>query len=152
MNVLLVCTGNTCRSPMAEGLLKQIAAEAGNRDLHVLSGGLFADSGSAASKNAVLAAAERGVDISAHRSASVNSEVVLQADLILGMTESHKRALIDMFGAPEDKTYTLAEYAGISGDVADPFGGDLDVYRSCADELYEALKRAYARMTVGEAS
>lgn len=131
---------------MAEGILKKIAADDGRTDIQVLSGGLFAEEGSAASENAILAAAERGVDISGHRSANVNPEVVRQADLILAMTEAHKRTLIDVYGAPQEKTFTLSEYAGINGDIADPFGGTLEVYRACAAQLYDALRLAYTKM------
>lgn len=147
MKVLFVCTGNTCRSPMAEGILKILAKD--DDTIKVLSGGLLANEGSGASENAILAAKELGIDISSHRAANVNPDAIAQADIILTMTEAHKSALIDMYGADPVKTYTVMEYAGFSGDIADPYGGDLDVYRRCAKQLSEAVSAAYKKMRGG---
>ena len=135
MKILFVCTGNTCRSPMAAALMNKIADE-NDMDVTSCSAGLFAQSGQSASKNAVLAMQERGIDISNHKSQPITDELVLGSDLILTMTEGHKALIAGL--APE-KTFTICEYAGYEGDISDPYGGDLNDYRECAEEIYDCL-------------
>ena len=98
------------------------------------SAGLAAASGSKASQNAVLALAEKGVDLSAHRSKQLTLDIAQNADLIVPMTMSHANYLIGC-GISKDKIF-LPE-----ADICDPYGGDLDVYRSCRDELYTLVKK-----------
>ena len=145
MKIVIVCTGNTCRSPMAEALLRQIAG--GDGSTQVISGGLFAAEGAGASENAVRAMREMGLDISAHTAKNINASVVRAADLILTMTRAHRDVLLELFGpAAAQKTYPLLEYIGEAGDVADPYGQDLARYKSCAKLLERALKKAYEKM------
>ena len=144
MNILFVCTGNTCRSPMAEGLFKKIAEENSEFELNIYSGGLNASDGLHANENAVTVLLEYGVDISEHRSKNVDAGKIAEADVILTMTRAHKDMLLYLFGgAAEEKTYTLLEYIGENGDIEDPFGGDLRIYRICAKRIYNALLKAY---------
>lgn len=145
MKILIVCTGNTCRSPMAEGLLKQIAGD--DASVQVLSGGLFANAGEPVSGNAAQAMREMGIDISAHTAKNIHVAVVQEADLILTMTQAHEDLILRMFGVEAaDKTYTLLEYIGEDGDVIDPFGQDLEHYRRCAGMLKGALQKAYEKI------
>lgn len=148
MNVLIVCTGNTCRSPMGEGILKSMIKNGDN--INVLSAGVFAADGERASKNAVIALSDMNIDISGHVSHSVNSDVVDEADLILTMTNSHKSALLTMYPEAQGKTYTVCEYAGINGEIADPYGQSLDVYKSCAEMLYKVFEIVYEKIQGGE--
>ena len=129
MKILFVCTGNTCRSAMASAIAKSEYTE-----FEFDSAGLAAASGSKASQNAVLALAEKGVDLSAHRSKQLTLDIAQNADLIVPMTMSHANYLIGC-GISKDKIF-LPE-----ADICDPYGGDLDVYRSCRDELYTLVKK-----------
>jgi len=121
MNILFVCTGNTCRSPMAEGYLKSLNID----DIEVKSRGLFAN-GDIVSKNSVLALEEIGVDISAHVSKQISEEDISWADRVYCMSQGHKDFLSSY---AKEKVFLLGE--GIS----DPFGGNLDCYRKCFDEI-----------------
>lgn len=135
MNILFVCTGNTCRSPMAAAVLNKIAVE-NALDVYIESAGLMAEEGAGASKNAVEAMREMDIDLSGHRARQLTSDLIVQSDVILTMTEGHKRIIEEI--APK-KVYTLLEYSGGAGDVSDPYGGDLEEYRETARQIYDAL-------------
>ena len=135
MNILFVCTGNTCRSPMAAAIMEKIAVE---NDLDVLieSAGLFANVGGKASENAVKALDEMGIDLTFPQTKPITEELIEKSDLILTMTEAHKELLKPIAG---NDVYTLKEYGGGSGDISDPYGGDIEEYRETAREIYDAL-------------
>ena len=132
MKILFVCTGNTCRSPMAQVM----AAKLWGADYEVISAGLMAMPSSPASNHAVSAMKNRQLDLSSHRAQMVTDKLIEEAELILTMTESHKEALVQV---AKDKVYTLGEYAGQRISISDPYGGDLRIYNKCADEIYSLL-------------
>ena len=135
MNILFVCTGNTCRSPMAASLFNKIAVER-NMDVRIESAGIFANDGEGASIEAVVAMKKYDIDLLSHHAQSINTELVEKSDLILVMTPAHKMVFN---GGGCNKVYTLCEYADIDGDIPDPFGGDVEEYEECAEKLYKAL-------------
>lgn len=146
MNILFVCTGNTCRSPMAAYIMDKVAVE---NDLDVLieSAGIFAEPGQPASENAVKAMADMGIDISEHRTQPVTEELLKKSDLVLTMTEGQKRIIEPTAG---DKVYTLKEYGGGSGDISDPYGGDLEEYKETAQEIYDAIVDIAEKLPIKE--
>ena len=132
--ILFVCTGNTCRSPMAEALYKSITGK------DAISAGLSAVNGSRASEHSVSVMAKRGIDIKEHLSRQIDISMLEEASAVLTMTEGHKAMLL--YAAPEfsEKIFTIYEWAGKSGDVADPYGGSEEVYEECAKELEELIR------------
>lgn len=142
MNILFICTGNTCRSPMAEGILKDMAKKKGLK-LNVTSAGTFAFDGQEVSRDAVHVMREEGIDISQHRSRIVHRDLVESADLIFTMSRSHKGELLKKYDFLKDKVYTLKEYAyGREEDVEDPFGRGTSAYRKAKEEIKKALIEA----------
>ncbi len=131
MKVLFVCTGNTCRSPMAEGIFHSKYKKDSDE---CSSAGLYTQDNSPATPNAIQAMSETGIDISAHRSKTITAEDINNYDLIIAMTESHAE-FVKLLGADASKIRILG--------VSDPFGGDLDEYRKCRDEIVEKLKEIF---------
>jgi protein-tyrosine-phosphatase len=138
--VLVVCGGNTCRSPMAEGMAASLARTAGIPDgcISVASAGVSAYDGEPASQNAVAAMAELGIDISAHRSRRLTPELIDDADLVLTMEQRHLEAVIKMAPAARTRVRLLAD-----DDIADPFMLSVDAYRHTRDQIAEALSRVF---------
>jgi len=134
--ILLVCTGNICRSPLAAALMQRTVQERGVDGIEVSSAGTGAWDGAPASEGAYLVGLEQGLDLSGHRARLLTRDLVEQSDLILTMARHH-RARVDELGG-EGRVFVLGEYAGRSGEaaeVSDPFGGDLQVYRDTCAEL-----------------
>ena len=134
-SVLFVCTGNTCRSPMAEGLLKKILEEKKQNHISVKSGGVMATDGIPASTGSLLIMAEMGIDISSHKSIKVRSAMLREADLILVMERYHRDAILHMDSTVAEKVKLIKEYihaSPVEMDVEDPLGGSLEQYRACA--------------------
>ena len=148
MNILLICTGNTCRSAMAEGILNKIISNNGANDkFTVLSAGISVFSPTKASDNAILTLKDMGIDISSHISTQLTEEMIHDADIILTMTASHKQIIKNVCDEITDKIYTLMGYAyGTDKDISDPYGMDLETYKKCAKEIYDALTTAYPKL------
>lgn len=147
MNVLIVCTGNTCRSPLAAALLERALAARGHTDVAVSSAGTGAWEGAPASEGAYLVGIENGLDLSSHRARLLSADLVGRADLVLAMSGQHRARVAALGGA--DRVHTLAEYAGIpgrSGDISDPFGGDIEGYRRTYRELEALVAGVVTRM------
>lgn len=144
--LLFVCSGNTCRSPLAEGLARRAIAELGLTNVEVSSAGTSAWEGAPASDGALLIGMERGIDLSAHRARQVTGEMVNGADLILAMGEGHLDAVRSLGGG--DRVHLLTAYAARADrgeSISDPYGGDLEVYRGTATELEREVRRVLER-------
>lgn len=147
LHVLMVCTGNTCRSPLAAALLSRLIEEKGLQGVSVSSAGVGAQDGAPASDGAYLVALEAGLDLSAHRATQLRPDLVREANLILAMSPSHLRRVAEFGGA--GKAMLLSEYAtGGAGteEIPDPFGGDVHAYRETLQNLSRLMADVHDRL------
>jgi len=139
--ILFVCTGNICRSPMAEAFFNYYT---GKTDLfRAISAGIGTIDGQPASPNAIQAMQQVGIDISNHRSRQITAELVTQADFIIGMTQGHIDAINMLYPQSAEKTFVLCEFIDnlkpFERDIADPIGGNLETYIRCRDQIKEGV-------------
>ncbi len=155
-DVVFVCTGNTCRSPMAAGLFARMLAQgalqgAGALEanaVRISSAGVGAAPGQPASPLAIAACDPRGVDLRDHRSRPLTEEILARADLVLVMEAHHRDAITAHHPAARDKVHLLSELAGDAGGrgVADPFLGDARRYAETCETLARLLRAAWPRL------
>jgi len=135
--ILFVCTGNVCRSPMAEYMLRRALGP--ESPWETASAGTAAVHGMPASRGAALVMAEIGLDLGAHRSRPVEAAMVDEAAMAVVMTTVHRQHMEIMFPAAAQKIFLLASFRPGGGDIEDPLGFDLDVYRRIRDEMAAAM-------------
>ncbi len=145
MIILLVCTGNTCRSPMAEVMMRQLVAEKlscsieeiDQRGIMVTSAGIAAAPGCGPSAEAVVVMKEKSLCLANHASQPLTEKLVRHADVIFTMTGGHRQAILRRWPDAATRTQTLRPDAG---DISDPIGGPISVYRVCAEQVESALR------------
>jgi protein-tyrosine-phosphatase len=140
--ILFVCTGNTCRSPMAAALFNRLAT-AGDAEYEALSAGLAAAEGSPATYNSQKAMeAYPGTDLSCHRSRRLSHADIEEAHLVLVMEKAHRQYILSLYPEAYQKVFTLKEYVyGTDGDITDPYGSNEEEYRLCAEEISHAVEK-----------
>jgi protein-tyrosine-phosphatase len=136
IKILTVCTGNICRSPMAEGVIRTVFDA--NQSMDVSSAGTHAVEGNPATEFAILASGEKGIDITAHRARLLDSMLINSGDIILCMEPAHAEWVLSIDSSAYEKVYNLADFSGTSGSlrkIADPYGCSLREYRICFDTI-----------------
>lgn len=144
--ILVVCTGNLCRSPMAAGLLSHKLEIKGLAHHRVFSAGVWAVDGHPASEHAITVMAERDIDITDHIAHTITADDVAEADLILVMSREHEQMIHNTWPQYEWKVHRLSEMAGKRKNVQDPYGGPIEEYRTCADTISDYIDWGFQRI------
>ncbi|OJU14451.1 MAG: hypothetical protein BGN88_14420 [Clostridiales bacterium 43-6] len=134
MKILFVCTGNTCRSPMAEAIAKKLVKDQSLLDYSIESAGVAAFEGQPAARNAIEAMKELGIDISGHTAKCMVDTVTVDTDYFVPMTAEQKLVLLSL-GIAEEKILDFDR------PIPDPYGGSRETYRACRDILMEEIKK-----------
>lgn len=142
-NILFLCTGNSCRSPIAEGLLRSTVSD---RDVKVSSAGTHAFEGAPASENSIKAMELYDLDISSHEARQLTEEILREVDLVFAMASDHIEYVKKVFPKYFDKTYLLRRFGRendhlMNEDVEDPIGGSIEQYLECYSLLDAEIKR-----------
>lgn len=145
LRIMFVCTGNTCRSPMAERLCIEVARKLGASKVEAISAGIDANVGSVASPHAAFVMREMGVDLSGHRARQLTAGLVEQVDLVLTMTPAQATRARAIVGA-NVRVQTLGDYAGMLGAVEDPLDGGVDRYRRTAEQIERLLTAGLSKI------
>ncbi len=142
--VVFVCTGNTCRSPMAQGLLENFLEESGVKHIEVKTAGVMTIPGLLPTPEAVQVMDSVKIDVRKHRSAPLTPEMIRKADLVLGMTPFHVQFALRMAEDARDKTFLLKEYTKSdlkNYQITDPMGATLEVYKRVFREIKLAVEK-----------
>ncbi|MCK4422752.1 MAG: low molecular weight protein arginine phosphatase [Candidatus Omnitrophica bacterium] len=150
--ILFVCTGNSCRSPMAEGLLKQMIGESREDEFNIISAGIAAAAGIKATPKAIEVMKNHNIDISGHRTRKLTNKEIEKADLILVMERSHKDALIRLAPESASKTFLLGGF-GLEAiepdkniDIPDPIGMPVEQYEYCFGLIQTSLNEVIKQL------
>lgn len=151
MKIIFICTGNTCRSAMAEGLAKKIVEEQ-KLDFEIYSAGIYAQSGEHASYNSVAIMKEYDVDIALHQATSIEEVNMEEMELILCATKNHKAELQARYSSLKDRIFTIKEYAkmdndGSDMDIKDPWGYNINTFRVCAAEISVCVDKIIKKLS-----
>ncbi|MFH1645119.1 MAG: low molecular weight protein arginine phosphatase [Candidatus Omnitrophota bacterium] len=145
--ILVVCSGNSCRSPMAEAFLKKyLSADDG---YEILSAGTLGFDGLPATKEAIAVMKEENLDISGYVSSALKKEMIENADIVFAMSKIHKDYILGKVPAAKDKVFLLKEYAEIDEDdknISDPIGRPTDFYREVKDQIRKAVEEIVIRI------
>lgn len=145
--IIFVCIGNSCRSPMAEGLFRKMLKDRygdGTAGFEVSSAGL--DPGSGPTRETIEVMRSYGVDLSDFHPRALSFQAVRDSDLILAVTRGIAEEILSTFPGSEGKTFSLGEYSGLDGDIADPYGSELQAFVWCAESIRRRLERVLERL------
>jgi len=150
MKILFVCTGNTCRSAMAEGIAKKMAAEKG-LNLEISSAGTLGISGEPASVNAQRTCGEIGIDLSRHLSSALTADMIRESDIVLGMEYAHLNYCKRLCEDAENKLFLIGgiDSGRPAEEIPDPIGMDIRFFRDVRDKLKDYIEKAIENNIIG---